>query len=376
MKLYVVTASIRRLDNLKLLLHDFHERCLEKCDVHIVIVDEVEDATRKYNQKIMSSFDNVHFYGVKERRQWFKSHFGSAWSKYECVIPEKCHAETSFGFIVAFEEGADVIIELDDDVALNQGYDLGWHLRNSFNNEGFSVSAKGKWYNTIENLVLNKEVIVFPRGHPYEEKCRLERYEWKNGSSPSVLNMGLWSGEPDLDALTLIFYNGLNGACSLKSHGLKREKVVIEKGTYFALCSMNTAFLSKIIPAFYQLYMNQLGVDRFDDIWSGLFLKKIADYMGDDVSIGAPLLAHKKIPRDSFSDLRKEMEGMDLNEGLWRVVDSMSLTGNSYLDAYVSLTQNLSATVSSLGKTRTQRDFLEVQVEKMRLWTGLIDHLS
>jgi hypothetical protein len=188
--------------------------------------------------------------------------------------------------------------------------------------------------------------------------------------------MGLWSGEPDLDALTLIYHNGLNGTCSLKSCGLKKEKVMVGKGTYFALCSMNTAFLSKIIPAFYQLYMNRLGIDRFDDIWSGLFLKKVTDYMGDNVSIGAPLLAHKKVLRDSFLDLRKEMEGMDLNERLWRTVDGISLSGNNYLEAYMSLSQNLAAAVSSLSKTRAQRDFLKIQVEKMKLWATLMDSLS
>lgn len=376
MKLYVVTASIRKLDNLKLLLQKFNSEYLEKCDVRIIVVDEVDDDVRKYNRRIMSAFDNTRFFGIRERSEWFKSHFGSAFRNYEGAIPERCHAETSFGFIVAYEEGADVVIELDDDVAPNKRCNLGEHLLNLFEDGGVTVSAKGKWYNTMENLILNKKAQVFPRGHPYDSECRQEEYMWVSSTSTSVLNMGLWSGEPDLDALTLIYHSGLDGSCHLKGRSLKREKVIVGKGAYFAICSMNTAFLSKVIPAFYQLYMNQLGVDRFDDIWSGLFLKKIVDYMGENVSLGVPLLTHKKAPRDSFSDLRKEMEGMDLNERLWRVVDDMSLSGNSYLDAYISLTQNLSAAVSLLCKTKAQRDFLELQVEKMQVWARLMDSLN
>lgn len=375
MKLYVVTASIRKLDNLKQLLQNFNNESDEKYDLNVIIIDEVDDEVRKYNRKIMSTFKNTRFFGIKERGKWFKSHFGSASRKYESAIPEKCHAETSFGFVVAYEEDADVVIELDDDVALHKGYSLNEHLCNLFRNGGFTVFAKAKWYNSMENLVLNEKVQVFPRGHPYDKECRREDYEWVNSASTSVLNMGLWSGEPDLDALTLIYHSGLDGSCHLKGDGLKREKVVVGKGTYFAICSMNTAFLSKIIPAFYQLYMNQLGIDRFDDIWSGIFLKKITDYMNESVSIGAPMLTHKKAPRDSFSDLRKEMEGMDLNERLWRAVDSMSLSGNSYLDAYISLTQNLSTAVLSIGRTKAQRDFLELQIQKMQTWTSLMDSL-
>jgi hypothetical protein len=51
---------------------------------------------------------------------------------------------------------------------------------------------------------------------------------------------------------------------------------------------MNTSFVSKIIPAFYQLYMKHMGVDRFNDIWSGIFLKKIVDHLGDNISLGTP----------------------------------------------------------------------------------------
>ena len=51
---------------------------------------------------------------VRERREWFKGRFGSAFRRYEGIIPERCHAETSFGFLVAYEEDADVVLELDD----------------------------------------------------------------------------------------------------------------------------------------------------------------------------------------------------------------------------------------------------------------------
>lgn len=375
MKLYVVTASIRKLDNLKLLLQKFNNEEPKKSNIDVIVVDEIDNPIRKYNRRIMSAFDNTRFFGKKERAEWLKSRFGVAFKKYENVIPERCHAETSFGFIVAYEEGADVVIELDDDVAINESHDIGQHLFNLVSNNGATVFAKTKWYNTMENLILNRKEQVFPRGHPYDSKCRQEEYQWVGSSSTSVLNMGLWAGEPDLDALTLIYHGGLDGSCHLKGIGLKREKVIVGKGTYFAVCSMNTSFLSKIIPAFYQLYMNQLGIDRFDDIWSGIFLKKIADYMHDNVSIGAPVLTHKKVPRDSFSDLRKEMEGLDLNERLWRVVDGMSLSGNSYFDAYVSLTQSLSIAIPSLCKSKTQQDFLEMQVEKMQMWASLLDSL-
>lgn len=66
------------------------------------------------NKEILKDF-NYEFYGPKEQAQWFKDYFMNNYEKYSSVISEKCHEETSFGFLVAYEEEADVILELNDD---------------------------------------------------------------------------------------------------------------------------------------------------------------------------------------------------------------------------------------------------------------------
>ncbi len=374
--LYVVTASIRNLDNLAPLLKNLNCGNMKDCALHVIVIDEIDGLVRKHNRKIMSAFGDTRFFGRAERSQWFKSRFCSGFEKYETVIPERCHAETSFGFMVAYEEGADVIIELDDDVASHNEYHIGEHLGNLFNDNGVTMSTSGKWYNTLENLGFDDGLRLFPRGHPYAKDCRKTDYAWSSKSSRCVLNMGLWSGDLDLDAVTLVYHSGLEGKCQIPSQGLRKRKVIVGGGSYFALCSMNTAFQSKLVPAFYQLYMNQFGVDRFDDIWSGIFLKKIVDYMNEKMCIGAPLVTHIKAPRDSFSDLKKEIDGMSLNERLWRIVDDISLSGSTYLDAYISLIQGLKTKIARLSEITAQKDFIELQLEKMSTWTSLMDSLT
>jgi len=66
---------------------------------------------------------------------------------------------------------------------------------------------------------------------------------------------------------------------------------------------MNTALVSRVIPAFYQIYMNSMCIDRFDDIWSGILLKKIAGHLGDNLSIDEPLAYHNKRLRTIYSSL-------------------------------------------------------------------------
>lgn len=377
-RVYVTIASINTLENLRGLLDNRNECSENRNDVRIVVIDEGDEALRKHNSKIFSDLPNGSyvFYGPKERGHWFKFHFNSDYRQYLSVIPDKCHAETSFGFLVAYEDGASIVIEVDDDVLAVPGHDfVEKHIKNLIDSHGVRVHAKNKWYNSLENLCFNYPKREFPRGHPYTSECRDENYEWIEKGGKCVLNMGLWSGVPDFDALTIAYHGGLDGICPIKGENINREKIIIDKGTYFAACSMNAGFLSRIVPAFYQLYMNHMGIDRYDDIWSGLFLKKVADHLGDNVCLGAPLLYHDKRPRDVFEDLKKEIEGMVMNERLWRIVDELSIDGKNYTDAYLSLTEQLQRHQSKIALNTHQDKFMKKQLTNMRKWTEITDKL-
>lgn len=366
---YVIIPSVNRLTAIKKFKPVFANH-----DCKIIVIDEGDEHLRKKNKMFLSGL-NHEFYGPSERKKWFKHHFSSSYEKYACVIPERCHAETSFGFLVAYEENPDLVIELDDDVLPFQGYDIAEdHIDNLFNNKGVTVRSKNRWYNTLENLELNTPTQIFPRGHPYAQETREEDYEWDNQGGMCVLNMGLWAGDVDLDALTILYNQGLNGKCNMKGKSCKRNKVVIDRGTYFAICSMNTSFIPEIIPAFYQLYMNFMGVDRFDDIWSGIFLKRIADHLDLKVCLGIPLVYHDKMQRSGFSNLKRELDGMIINEVLWKIVNSVNLEGRSYWDSYSSLIQNIEKNLSKL-QDKLHQKFLAIQAQKMTLWLEIIDKI-
>lgn len=370
-KIYLVTASINELANL-----DTFKNSLQRYDVKIVVVDEGAKAIRRRNKEILSGL-NYEFYGPKERKEWFKQRFVSNYKHYLSVIPERCHAETSFGFLVAWEEGGDVVIELDDDVFSVAGYDLvKGHLSNLFSVEGESLSSRSHWYNTLENLYLeNSSKPLFPRGHPYNHDARLGDYIWTGHNEKCVLNMGLWIGNFDLDALTVLYHGGLNGCYMVRGTSLKRKKVVVEEGTYFPICSMNTAFKSNVIPAFYQLYMKHLSIDRFDDIWSGIFLKKIADLIGDKICLGAPLVYHDKRPRSVFKDLKAELGGMIINEVLWKIVEKVEFNCKDYFSCYGELADALEKNFQEFPE-KLLKDFMKFQIDKIRLWLKVIEKLA
>jgi hypothetical protein len=363
MKPFLVIATINELANLKGLIEE-----LCTTSTKVIVVDEGDESIRARNERILQSVSRA-YYGPKERREWFKERFGKNYEKFLSVIPERAHAETSFGFLVAYEEGADFIIELDDDVLI-RGLIEG-HRSNLFGETGETVSSRSRWYNTMDAIALNEKGSFFPRGHPYSPETRVENYKWRKTGGTCALNMGHWTGNPDLDALTILYYGGLDGRCHVKGTKLKRDKVIVGKGTYFAVCSMNAAFAPKVVPAFYQLYMNTMGIDRFDDIWSGIFLKRVADHLDDSICLGRPVGVHDKRPRSVFKDLKKEMDGMMMNETVWKMIEG-DIGGKSYSDAYLSLTDLLASGAEKLLDENYKR-FLKLQAEKMRLWVEAVD---
>lgn len=364
---YILVPSINEVKSLHTL------NTWENNNVKIIIIDEGNEWTRKRNRSHLEKISYEH-YGPKERKNWFKSRFGKAYKKYLNVIPKKCHAETSFGLLVAYEEQADIVIEVDDDVYFNNNF-VKEHAENITEENSVTVHAKEKWYNTLENLTLNVNFPVFPRGHPHDPHTRRELYKWTEKGTPCVLNMGLWLKNPDLSALTIVEHGGLQGRCQIESKDLKRDKVIVGEGTYFAVCSMNTSFKRRVIPAFYQLYMNFMGIDRYDDIWSGIFLKKIADHLKENMCIGKPIGIHRKHSRNIFNDLRKELEGMIINEKLWRLVDEIDFSSKNYADCYLELAEFLEKKVTECFQEPLHVKFLGHQTNKMRLWVDILDKL-
>jgi hypothetical protein len=348
---------------------------LRREECRLAVVDEGDERIRAKNDALLGDLKHD-FYGPKERAAWFKARFPNK-AEYPTVIPARCHAETSFGFLVAYEQGGEIIIEIDDDVFPYKEHSIvDEHLRNLRDSNAPAVSSSSKWYNTLANLVFDKEANLYPRGHPYSRDTRSGSYDRVNKSGESVLNMGLWAGDPDLDAMTILQNGSINGKSTIKSVRARSSKMLVDKGTYFAVCSMNTALRRKIIPAFYQLYMKVFGVDRFDDIWSGILIKKIADHLGDATCLGAPLIFHDKRPRSIFKDLRSELEGMIMNETLWRIIDNIQLDGNDYYECYESLIGGLSNQLRANFPEKLHRDFLRVQVRKMRLWLEIVGKID
>ena len=229
------------------------------------------------------------------------------------IIPRRTDCVRSYGFYKAYQEKVDMVISMDDDC-----YPKTPQFVKAHSERLLSEGEWPAWISTLKGLS--------PRGMPYQKLSK---------SAECVLNHGLWDNVPDFDAVTQL-------AALRNPQPYEKISMTIPPGLYFPMCGMNVAFRMKAVPMMYFLLMGQPNwpYDRYGDIWCGIFAKKICDHLNVCVKSGEPSIWHDRAS-NVWTNLRKELPGYEVNEDLWREVDSLVLTKNTFAGCYEELAAQL-----------------------------------
>lgn len=227
------------------------------------------------------------------------------------IVPRRTDCVRSFGYLEAWRRQPDMIVTLDDDCLPPASGPRGFLAAHWQRLE--QGGRDGAWVSTTTGTV--------PRGVPYLARTRQTR---------CVVNHGLWTNVIDYDAVTQLAQVRTPTPVAFPDQ-------TIPRGAYFPMCGMNLAWRPELTPAMYFLLMGRdWGVDRFGDIWCGLFVKRITDHLGLAVNSGSPTVHHARAS-NVWANLRKEAPGMERNETLWQLVDRTVLTANTVLGCYRQL---------------------------------------
>jgi hypothetical protein len=305
------------------------------------------------------------------REQWFRDH---GIEGYAGLIPEASHAQTSFGLLYAWDRGFEYGLFLDDDTRPHPEFDFfGGHLANLAHEGPVEVrSSDEQWVNVLDGVA-----DLYPRGYPYGAMDETTERRTERVGDVAV-SQGLWTAVPDLDAVRILMDGDLRGqATTLLERGDygPDPDFVTAPGNYLTVCSMNLAFRREVIPAFYQLPMddNPWDVGRFDDIWSGVFLKRACDVLDRAVLSGTPLCVHEKAPRSTFGDLTAEAPALELNEHLWEVVDDAGGDADTFRGVFDAMAREL---IDGDFEDYENGEFLTYVGEHMRDWLDCLEALS
>ena len=297
MKAAIVLTTIR-IPELLIGYMDNLEKYEYNDDVGFIIIGDRRTPHKAINrlvEVIRKRGHSAEYWDPARQRRWL-----IRFPNLSKIIPWNSDCRRNIGYLLAHMQEAEIIIALDDDNFVTADDYYGGHSVVGDVKSLTTISSANKWFNPCSMLETSHGHTIYPRGFPYSRRWK-DKVTSNHSSGRIVLNMGLWTGTPDADAIT-----HLNEPVTIK--GLKSEQVMLAPGTFCPINTQNTAFHKDILPCYYYVLMGaQIGglkLDRYGDIWSGYFAKKVIDQVGDRVSIGKPLTDHRRNIHDLFKDLK------------------------------------------------------------------------
>lgn len=226
----------------------------------------------------------------------------------------------NIALLEAYKTGAEIIVTIDDDNYLTEENYLEQHGILDERTIVEVVDSDSGWYNNCRRLRCENAVSEFyPRGYSLRERGTAPRIKSELIPVRSVVNAGLWVGDPDIDAVTRIAVNPkVNNAVTLP--------FALGPSTYCPFNSQNTAIHRDALSA----YCMVSGVGRYDDIISSFFVKRIADHFNDAIRFGAPIVRQERNPHNLWKDLDNERIGMCLTDSFVDWLKLTTLQGRNY----------------------------------------------
>ncbi|MBL7742454.1 MAG: DUF288 domain-containing protein [Chitinophagaceae bacterium] len=226
------------------------------------------------------------------------------------AIPFNHYGRKMLGYVYAMQQGADIIIDTDDD---NIPYEA-WSFPSFEGNYRTSEKDLG-WVNIYHHF---SEQSIWPRGLPLRNiNDSRDKLQWQ--SQKTKQRVGIWQGladeDPDVDA---IYRLTSNTPCIFQ----KKEPVILEKGTVCPFNSQNTAIQKELFPL---LFLPSFVTFRFTDILRGIIAQPILWQHDYRLGFTEATVIQKRNEHDYFKDFESEVPMyLHTEKSLTAVNNSMS----------------------------------------------------
>lgn len=336
--------------------------------VHYYVVGDNKTPIRKVRKHLLKTIpkENLTVLSMKNQKKWLSEGKES----YEGIFQENNYQRRILGFLIARQNGAKTIIAVDDDnFPKPEENFIGKHLCALGKNDYVKTVIPVNRYVNLTDFLGRDD--VYTRGYPLTLMGD-RHYDYSQRSADTAVNIGVWSGDPDISALSRVAKGDIQ-----IPYNKELETMIIERGCYTSMCLQNVSFDTDYLVTQYEFPMNvQLGdvtLGRYDDIWAGYVCKRVLDHVGKDMSFGPPTATHIRHPHDPYKDLMNEFWGMIINMYFYPAVQMMPLGGHrdDCIGTFMQLVDNLSFALRFNHKA-IQAYFDRVWGD-MRLWAEMVE---
>lgn len=229
------------------------------------------------------------------------------------AIPFNHYGRKMLGYAYAIKNGADVIIDTDDDNIPNATWTFP-----EFEGKFKTTKEDLGWINIYHHY---SDQHIWPRGLPLRN-IRDSRDKIKWIAEEKTQSVGIWQGladeDPDVDA---IYRLTSDTPCIFK----KNDPVVLETGTACPFNSQNTAIRKELFPL---LFLPSFVTFRFTDILRGIIAQPIMWNQNFKLGFTEATVVQKRNEHDYFKDFESEVPMYLHTEKSLEAVKSSIMSGS------------------------------------------------
>jgi len=332
MKYYIVITTI----NIPKIAEDYCrniEKFGHKNNVGIIIVGDKKSPDKesfKICGDLKSKGFDVEYFDIEKQEKWLEK-----FPKLKEIIPYNSDNRRNIGYLMALEKGCEILISIDDDnFPLDEKDFIGFHSIVGTRQQLPVIKTDSNWFNICDLMEKNPDCRIYARGYPYNKRWQDSKILRGKKEVKIMLNAGLWLQDPDVDAITRI-------SRDVKTVEFTGGQIALDIGTWSPINTQNTALHIDLLPAYYFVLMGEkldnLVIDRYGDIWSGFFVKKVMDSLGYYASVGNPIANHIRNKHNLFKDLKQELGCIMQTDLLAEFLEKISLKGENASEVYADL---------------------------------------
>ena len=232
------------------------------------------------------------------------------------AFAEQCpfnhYARKNIGYLKAIADGAEVIVETDDD-----NYPLSsFFQERTLSTSAYSVNSD-RWTNMYR---LYHDSNIWPRGFPLREIMGSKPILGNEDCRNFPIQQGLADENPDVDAIYRM-------TCQLPVKFKYHANTYLGRGQYCPFNSQNTTFHKQAFPL---LYLPAYCSFRMTDIWRGLIAERICHAFNWPVLFHGHTVCQDRNDHDLMNDFKDEIEGYLNNEKIVDTLEKLTLSSSQY----------------------------------------------
>ena len=242
------------------------------------------------------------------------------------LIPLNTPDRVMLGGMLAYVRGCERLIALDDDNFMTDHDFVGHHSLTGTEAELELIGSESGWFNVHEALKEENGIPFYPRGFPWRQRSpEAPRTTRETKSARVVVNQGLVLSDPDIDAISRLFW-------PIRATGMSprfEPQFGLSRGTWAPFNYQNTCLCRELIPVYYRPRSTQ----RNADIWTAYLITRLAQHFDDTICYGQPLVSQIRNPHDLWDDLDVELVNNRATDRFVALLRDVSLTRETYFEA-------------------------------------------